>query len=214
MSKRSFEYALQVTLNERTRHDFFELMKGDQKEPSVLYRSVMNMLKKYIEHLRSNTGDRWLQADATYATSLWTWYAAYILAGLYAMYGKTFPRLRPCVFEEMEKACGAPPEILKEIVLKHEALLCDFGEVSKYWIANFRQYTDNDSEFSRTYFCVHGIASIYALGAALIAAAEDTHEDASLSEAGRRDISDRYRTHGISAGLKTELERILEEAKF
>ena len=212
MSESSLEYAMQVTQNGQTVHDFFRLMAGDQNEPSVLYRSVMKMLNKHVEHLRIEAGILWGHERAVYETSLWLWYAAYILGGLYAMYGRTFPRLHPRVFKEIEGECDAPIEVLREKLRKNEALFCNFGEVSKAWILFFRYHTDDQGE---TYLCGHGIFYIYALGAAVIGAKEDQNEDrgedASLSCADRADIALRDTMLGQ---VKTEIEEVLEKMQF
>lgn len=207
MSESSFEYAIQVTQNDKTVHVFFELMKGDQSETSVLYRSVMNMLNKYVEHMRIKAGVWWSHERAVYETSLWRWYAAYILAGLYAIYGKNFPRLRPGRIEVLERECDAPQSILEKMTLDHEEILCSFGEVSRAWIYNFRLSTSDYPSF----LCRHGILYIYALGVAVIAAKEDRGDDASLSDAEHQDVALRDTRLGV---VKTEIEEVLEKMQF
>ncbi len=208
MSPGSFEYAMQVTRNGRTIDAFFEILGGDQKyHTSELYRGITKMLTKYVEHLKNEAGERWRHEDAVQQTLLWRRYAAYILAGLYAIYGRNFPSLRPGRIEVLERECDAPQSILDRMILDYEKILCSFGEVSRVWIRDFRLCTD----YSSSFLCGRGIFSIYALAVALVVAKEDQGDDASLSDAERQDVARRDARLGP---IKKELEEVLEKMQF
>lgn len=204
MSQSSLEYATCAVEDGRTRAAFFELMYGNGDTPSELYRTVVRMLEKYVEHLRVKTGDRWSHAHAAHAVSVWLSHATFILAGLYAINGRTFPRLRPGLVEALEKDCDTP-----EKMRERETLLRCFGEGGRKWMDAFAIATTNF--VSRCRICDHGIAYIYVLGTAFVHEMEDTSDDALLSEGDRRDIAVREKNLG---GFKNEVEEILEKLKF
>lgn len=204
MSQNSLEYAVYATGDDRVRTAFFKLMQGDGDTPSELYRAVVRMLEKYVEHLRIAAGDQWNHAHAAHAVSVWLGHATFILAGLYAINGRTFPRFRPGLVEKLEKDCDTP-----EKMRERETLLRCFGEGGRKWMDAFMIATMNPASPCR--ICDHGIAYIYVLGTAFVHEMEDTSDDALLSEGDHHDIADREKRLG---GLKNELEEILEKMKF
>lgn len=202
MLRSSFVYAAQTAGSSEGTATFLKIVEGNDNKPSELFRGVQKMLKKYVEHLRVEAGDRWRHKDAEYSTFLWLSYAAYILAGLYAIYGRTLPRIRSGLVEEMER--GDIGDILEKLS-EREALLCSFGNVSKDWIAFFRRNTDNDDEFSTSYLCPHGIACIYALGAAII------YE---MKSAGDDTLFQAEKAVRLNPSIERTLEEILERMEF
>lgn len=204
MSRSGLEYAIRASGDDRTRAAFFKLMQADGDTPSELYRTVVRMLEKHVEHLRVAAGDRWNHLHAAHAASAWLSHATFILAGLYAIYGQTFPRLRPGLVEELEKGCDTPKKMSER-----ETLLRCFGEVGRKWMDAFMIATT--SSVSPCRICDHGIAYIYVLGTAFVHEMEDTSDDVLLSEADRRDIADREKRLG---GLKNEVEEILKKMEF
>jgi hypothetical protein len=206
MSQSSFKYAVRAAEDYEERESFLGLIRGNQKDrPSELYRGIMSMFKKYFEHIQDKAGRKFGNEEVAQLAYCWMGHSTYILAGLYAMYGKTLPRLRPGLVEKMEKDCDT-----REKILEREALLRSFGEGSNMWIDYFLRIAANYS--SPFHLCFHGIAYIYVLGAAFIHEMEDTSDYASSSESDCDDLARRIAS--FDPALKNVLEKILEEAQF
>jgi hypothetical protein len=209
MSRSGLEYAGRTANNfKQERAAFIELLKGDSDKPPELYRSMENMVAKYVAHMRAAVGDQWRDEDATHIAHVWLTNAVFILAGLYFLYGKTFPNIRPEVMKAMEQDCEMP-----EKIRERRALLESYGDVSREWVAHFLAVTCNES--SPASLCGHGIAYIFALAAAFIhemEGAEDTSDAGSLSEADHRDIASRVTR--LCPLLRGELDSILETKNF
>jgi hypothetical protein len=206
MSFSAFEFAARAASNyKEEKIAFLKLVQGDADKPSELYRGITRMLEKYVEHTRVRAGDRWSHEEARHVSSIWLAHAVFILAGLYVMYGKTLPRIRPGLVEKMEQDCDIP-----EKMYAWKVLLETFGEMSKRWVGNFLELVSDES--SPFYICGHGVAYIFVLSTVFIHAMEDTSDDVLLSEADRLDVASHVaRMH---PSLKNALEGVLEEMKF
>ncbi len=206
MSYSALEYAARTAVNYKEgRVAFLKLVEGDADKPSELHRGITNMLAKYVEHLRVNAGDRWSHEYAVHVSSVWLAHAVFILAGLYAIYGRTLPRIRPGLVEKMEQDCDTP-----EKLHERQVLIGSFGDMSKRWVANFLDAVSNES--SPVFTCGHGVAYIFVLAAAFLHEMEDTSDDVLLSEAERLDIASHVA--GMHPSLKDAFEGILEKMQF